>query len=107
MTLDPKFWNGTRWDGHAAFNTVDHEHVSCYSPAPGHKDCDLMVVGCADGRWYVEDIWGVDAAGHDGVWNSKNQNASSPQFFTSKDLAVKHAVAVVAKVAGVPAASVA
>lgn len=58
--MEERFWSDERkrWDGHQAFNTVTHHHVSCYFPADGHDTCDIMIVGCADGRWYVEDNWG-------------------------------------------------
>jgi hypothetical protein len=106
MELDQRFWNGKRWDGHRAFNTVNHQHVSCYAPAPQHDTCDIMIVECADGRWYVEDNWGTDAKGADKVWNPFDPSTEGPHFFASEDEAMQHAVAVVAKVSGVPESSV-
>lgn len=70
MPIDKKFWDGKRWQGHAAFRTINHTHVTCYSPAAGHDSCDLIAVECEDGRWYIEDYWGGDTKGADGVWNS-------------------------------------
>lgn len=101
MAMDIQFWSGSRWDGHRAFNTVSHEHISCYSAAPGHKDCELMIVECADGRWYIEDSWGGDAQGAEKVWNPRDPSNEGPNFFSSEDEARQHAVAVVAKVSGV------
>jgi hypothetical protein len=101
MPLAKHFWNGTRWNGHAAFNTISHTHVSCYGPAPGHDSCDIMVVECADGRCYVEDNWGGDANGADGVWNPFDPSDTGPRFFESEDAALRHAVSVVASVSGV------
>lgn len=83
MAMDIQFWDGSRWDGHRAFNTVNHEHISCYSAAPGHKDCELMIVECADGRWYVEDSWGADAQGAEKVWNPRDPSNEGPNFFSS------------------------
>lgn len=106
MAIDSKFWDGTRWDGHGAFRTVNHHHVSCYSPADGHDTCDIMVVECADARWYVEDNWGGDAKGEEGVWNPFDPRNEGPRFFSSEAEAMKHAIKVVAKVSGVTEASV-
>jgi len=100
MVMEPKFWNGIRWSGDAAFGTVQRFHVSC-SPADGRPDCDLTVVGCADGRWYVEDYWGADATGHEGVWNPFDPGCLGPRFFPSEGEARRHAVAVVSTVCGV------
>lgn len=78
--INSQFWDAgrKRWNGHRAFKTVDHHHVSCYSPEVGHDDCDIMIVGCADGRWYVEDNWGGDAKGADKVWNPFNKDTPEP-----------------------------
>lgn len=106
--MDFRFWDEgrNRWDGHHAFNTISHEHVSCYDPASGHDTCDIMIVECADGRWYVEDNWGGDAKGADKVWNPFDKSSEGPHFFASEDEAMQHAVAVVAKVSGVPESKV-
>lgn len=99
MTIDQKFWDGTRWHGHFAFDTISHTHICCYDPADGHETCDIMAVECRDGRWYVEDNWG-DA--YPGTWNPFDPSNAGPQFFATEEDAVRHAVAVVAKVSGVP-----
>jgi hypothetical protein len=101
MPIAKHFWDGARWNGHAAFNTISHTHVSCYFPADGYDSCDIMAVECADGRWYVEDNWGGDANGADGVWNPFDKSDADPRFFASEEAAIRHAVAVVATVSGV------
>lgn len=100
MSLDAKFWNGTRWNGHAAHQTIGHIHVSHFPSEDGRSSCDIMVVECADGRWYVEDNWGDDAQGAEGVWNPFDPCDAGPRFFESEDAALRHAVAVVAAVTG-------
>lgn len=97
MRIDKKYWDGTRWHGHLAFNTVNHLHVSDYS---GGESCDIMVVECEAGRWYVEDNWGGDANGAEGVWNPFDPSDAEPRFFDSEDAAIRHAVSVVASVTG-------
>ena len=106
--MDDKYWDQQRerWNGHDAFQTVNHHHVSCYSPAEGCDSCDLMIVECADGRWYVEDNWGNDSCGAERVWRPFDRNAGEPYFFGSQEEALAHATAVVARVCGVPEAKV-
>jgi hypothetical protein len=99
--IDSKFWNGTRWNGHSAFKTISHVHVNCYIPAEGHDTCDIMAVEMSDGRWYVEDNWGGDANGAEGVWDPFKPEADLPRFFATEDEAIRHAVTVVAAVSGV------
>lgn len=99
--LDPRFWDGSRWNGHAAFDTVAHIHVSCYDPAEGFDSCDIMAVERADGSWHVEDNWGGDAQGAEGVWNPFDPSDAPPQIYPSQDAAIRRAVAVVAAVSGV------
>ena len=100
MSIDKKFWDGERWQGHAAFHTISHTHVSCYSPADGRDTCDIMVVECNDGRWYVEDNWGGDAKGAAGVWNPFDTSDAEPVFYPTHDAAMAHAISVVASVCG-------
>jgi hypothetical protein len=99
--IDRRFWDGRRWRGHEAFDTVGHEHISCYFPAEGYDACDIMLVECSDGRWYVEDNWGGDAKGADGVWDPFVESGEMPRFFETREGAARHAVAVVASVSGV------
>lgn len=101
MTIDSKYWDGTRWHGHQAFATINHTHVSCYHQAEGFDSCDIMAVECADGRWYVEDNWGGDAKGAQGVWNPFDPSPAGLQFFPTEEAAIRHAVAVVAAISGV------
>lgn len=98
--LDPRFWDGTRWNGHAAFDTISHVHVCCYDPADGFDSCDIMAVEHSDGSWHVEDNWGGDAKGADGVWNPFDPSDAHPRLFPTQEDAIRHAVAVVAAISG-------
>jgi hypothetical protein len=100
MAIDRKFWDGSRWNSHEAFDTVTHAHVCCYDPVDGHDTCDIMIVGMSDGRWYVEDNWGDYPKGIEGVWNPFNPSDAGPGFYPNKEAAMKHAISVVAKVSG-------
>lgn len=99
MTIHRKFWDGTRWDAHSAFNTVHHSHVSCYAHSDGFDSCDIAVVECEDGRWYIEDSWG-DTSGAAGVWCPFSPEDAEPTFYQSRQDAIRRAVAVVAAVSG-------
>ncbi len=105
MTIDSRFWNGSRWNGHAAFQTVHHIHVSFFA-GEGEKSCDLAVIECADHRWYVEDSWDGDAEGAAGVWNPYKPEADEPTFYATEEAAIRHAATVVATVCGVPVSRV-
>lgn len=104
MGMDKRFWDGGKWQGHNAFNTVGHSHMSWYSPAPGYHDCDIMVVECADGRWYVEDTWGDHVM--DKVWNPYDPSDAGPHFFRTEDEATSHAMSAMSKVCGIPVAEI-
>lgn len=100
MAIDKKFWDGTRWDGHSAFKTISHGHISCFAPAEDHDTCDIMIVEMSDGRWYVEDNWGDDAKGAVGVWNPFDTSDAEPVFYPTQEVAMAHAISVVARVCG-------
>lgn len=106
--LDPSLWDKEkgRWQSHKAFDTVNHTHVACYDPADGCDSCEILLIECQDGRFYLEDWWG-DAQGEDKVWNPRDPEASAgPHFFASYADAYAHAVSVVARIGGVPASSI-
>ena len=63
--IDKEFWveSSGKWDSHKAFDTISHNHVSCYFSDDEGDDCDIMVVECRDGSFFIEDNWGGDAKG--------------------------------------------
>lgn len=93
-----EYWNEKRgrYNSHRFFNTVNHWHISDYSR---EVHCDLMLVECADGRFYIEDNWGGDANGHEKVFNPF-QTDSYPVFFSDFDTANEVAAKVVAEITG-------
>jgi len=97
--MDKQFWmkHGEvyKWDSHRAFNTVDHAHVGCYPDTGEH--CDLMIVKCADGRFYIEDDWGGDAQGAAEAFNPYDEHAT-PVFFNSYEEAKHVANGIIEKV---------
>ena len=64
-------------------------------PAEGFDSCDIMAVERADGSWHIEDNWGGDAQGAEGVWNPFDPSDAPPQIYPSQDAAIRRAVAVV------------
>lgn len=85
-----------RYNSHSFFSTINHWHVSDYSQ---DENCDIMIVECKDGRFYIEDNWGGDAKGHPDVFNPFDIN-SYPTFFTSFTAANKAAAIVVSSITG-------
>ncbi|ODS23597.1 hypothetical protein AB835_08270 [Candidatus Endobugula sertula] len=85
-----------RFNSHAFFDTIHHTHICDYS---GDQSCDLMLVECRDGRWYIEDNWGGDAQGAKGVFNPYDQS-SYPTFFDSMEAAERRAAEVISGITG-------
>lgn len=96
--IPPEYWDESRgrYDSHHFFNTVNHWHISDYSQ---EVHCDLKLVECADGRFYIEDNWGGDANGHEKVFNPF-QRDSYPSFFSDFGSANVAAAKVVAEITG-------
>ena len=76
--IPEEYWDSerNRYNSHAYFDTINHHHISDYS---GEETCDIMIVECKDGRWYIEDNWGVDATGAPVVFNPF-EKGSYPTF---------------------------
>lgn len=93
-----KYWDESkkRFNSHSFFETVEHHHISDYS---GPVSCDIMIVGCKDGRWYIEDNWGEDTKGVKDVFNPFDKS-SFPTFFPCCESANKRAAEIVASITG-------
>ena len=96
--IPDKYWdeNKRRFDSHLFFDTVNHHHISDYSK---EEHCDLMIVECSDGRWYIEDNWGRDAQGAKDVFNPFDKQ-SYPTFFPTMKEAAVRAAEVVSSITG-------
>lgn len=87
-----------RFNSHAYFSTVNHHHVSDYSC---ETSCEVNIVECSDGRWYIEDYWG-DVSNRirvDDLFNP-HEKTSYPTFFDSCESANKRAAEIVASITG-------
>ncbi|MGN5048520.1 hypothetical protein ACTG16_21730 [Aeromonas sp. 23P] len=96
--IPDEYWddrNG-RYITHLFFNTVGHHHISDYG---GSEQCDLMVVECRDGRWFIEDNWGGDAKGASGVFNPF-EKGGFPTFYKSAEEANQRAAEVISSITG-------
>lgn len=93
-----KYWdeNRKRYNSHAFFSTIKHHHISDYS---GDESCDIMIVGCKDGRWYIEDNWGEYSDGVKDIFNPFDRD-SYPTFFSSCEEANKRAAKIVSSITG-------
>jgi len=97
-----EYWNTgeAKWNSHAAFQTTNHWHVSSYE----EKSCDLTIVQCENGNYYIEDNFGGDAEGHGEVFNPF-EFESYPTFFASFDEVNKRTAEIVASITGADVAS--
>lgn len=84
-------------DTHQLYNTVDHEHLDCLvywarKPADFPED-GLLLVECADGRWFVEVEFGNRFDQINGICKPALTPFAEPAFFASQDLALQFAYA--------------
>lgn len=95
-----EFWDRlrNRFNSHAFFDTISHNHISDYKD---DKVCDLALVECRDGRWYIEDSLGEGCEGFDDVFNPFKKD-SYPSFFPSQDAANLRAAEIINRITGTP-----
>lgn len=96
--IPDEYWDKTenRFNSHAYFRTINHRHISDYS---GKVTCDLMMVECEDGRWYIEDNWGGDAQGSPDVFNPFDKD-SFPTFYPDLETCNRRAAEIVSSITG-------
>ena len=99
LQIPEEYWDQARgrFNSHKFFNTINHHHISDYS---GDQTCDIMIVECKDGRWYIEDNWGGDALGAEDVFNPFDKN-SYPTFFPTREDAELRAAQIVSSITGI------
>ena len=97
-TIPQEYWDEDRekWNSHSFFNTINHWHVSDYSQ---EKTCDIMIVECKDGRFFIEDNWGGDANCHTDVFNPF-ERSSYPVFYNDFHSVNEAAAKIVASITG-------
>lgn len=97
-SIPEEYWDPSRgrYKSHAYFGTVNHHHISDYS---GDETCDLMIVECKDGRWYIEDNWGGDAKGAKDVFQPHTKG-SYPTFFNTLEECNLRAAEIVSSITG-------
>ena len=80
---------------HEKYNTVDHHHFDfSYRTEAGQFDypsSGLMLVGCADGRWFVQQEFGDEYSEFPGVVKSGEDLDTEPAFYPSVDDAARAA----------------
>ncbi len=98
--IPDEYWDKyqNRWDSHRFFDTIDHWHVSDYSQS---KMCEVIIVQCKDGRFFIEYVWSdaADAKALPGVFNPF-ERCSFPVFFSDFGSINEAAAKVVASVTG-------
>lgn len=98
LVIPQEYWdeNRGRFNSHAFFKTVNHHHISDYNH---DETCDIMIVECQDGRWYIEDNFGNDARGHQDVFCPFNKT-SYPTFFPTLEAVNLRAAQIVSSITG-------
>lgn len=75
---------------HALFDTNDHEHldgVIQWATKKEYPDSSLNLVGCRDGRWFVEVEFGSAFDAIKGLSKPHIRPYEEPKFFTDDDAA--------------------
>ncbi len=79
---------------HKAYNTVEHEHLDMLvdRASGNYPSSGLLVVGCADGRWFVEVDFGNDYNQIDGIAKPRLTPFVEPRFFLNEEAATDFAI---------------
>jgi hypothetical protein len=86
---------------HQKYQTINHHHFDFRYPTGGileYPESALMLVQCADGRWYVQQEFGAQYSGFEGVVRSDEDVESVPTFYVHVEDAAKAAFALIKQV---------
>ena len=84
---------------HEKYNTVNHIHLDMIVPSIGDVDLGLMLVECADGKWYIEQEFSTSAYDKvPGVVKSQTDITTKPVFYSNEKEAEKAALDIVKSV---------
>lgn len=92
---------GQKTNTHALFDTNDHEHldgVIQWATKKGYPNSSLNLVGCRDGRWFVEVDFGSAFDSINGISKPYASPYVEPIFFTSEDAARAFAFEAIKKI---------
>lgn len=76
-----------KWDSHTFYQTVSHHHLTLLTD--GGDLIDLMLVECADSRWFIEKVSVKFESEH--VFDAYAPQFIEPKFFANSDEAEKFA----------------
>ncbi|MDN7901475.1 hypothetical protein E2P84_41310 [Burkholderia cepacia] len=77
-----------RANTHAMFDTNAHEHLDGliqWATKKGYPDSSLNLVGCRDGRWFIEVDFGRKFDGIEGISKPYQTPYVTPTFFPNDD----------------------
>ncbi len=81
---------------HEKYNTVNHIHLDMLVPYTEDVDLGLMLVECADGKWYIEQDFSTDVYDKvPGVVKSETDIITEPVFYPDEETAEKAALDIV------------
>ncbi|MFM0265488.1 hypothetical protein [Paraburkholderia sediminicola] len=92
---------GTAANTHLMYDTNAHEHldgVIQWATKKGYPYSSLNLVGCRDGRWFVEVDFGSDFNAIEGISRPNIAPYVEPRFFGDDDAAREFAFAAVRQV---------
>ena len=83
---------------HQKYSTIEHHHFDfTYRKGDGfdYPNSGLMLVGCADGRWFIEQEHGDEYSRFPGVVKSGEDLETAPMFYPDVNAVAKAAFALI------------
>ncbi|WP_413460698.1 hypothetical protein [Herbaspirillum huttiense] len=88
---------GTAANTHAMYGTIEHQHLDalvCWATGD-FPDAGLNLVGCRDGRWFVEVDHGDRYDSMEGISKPNLSPYVQPRFFSSEQAAREFAISCI------------
>ncbi len=89
-------------NSHEKYKTVDHHHFDFNYRSDGDKfdypNSGLVLVECADGRWFVQQEFGDQYSQFPGILKSGEDVDTEPTFYSNVDDAARAAFAIIKQV---------
>ncbi|EDF2276385.1 hypothetical protein BZ763_23380 [Salmonella enterica subsp. enterica serovar Enteritidis] len=83
---------------HEKYMTVEHHHFDFLDMENNYPESALMIVGCSDGRWFIQQEFGEEYSQFPGVVKSGSDLDTEPTFYNDVDSAAKAAFSYILQV---------
>ncbi|HBK1307273.1 TPA: hypothetical protein HJZ19_004361 [Escherichia coli] len=83
---------------HEKYMTVDHHHFDFLDKDSNYPESALMIVGCSDGRWFIQQEFGEEYSRFPGIVKSGSDLETEPTFYADADSAAKAAFSYIIQI---------